>query len=255
MLIHLTLSMDLHHYNFGCTIEAKSLGEAWIGLVETCIKNGNLEYDENRARFALHGVRMIIENYRQTDSDPIIQKYANQESISSMRKLAFESDTMTDFDITPSFRLGAKSYKKRIEEGKMIDFVVHRLTRIPESKKAVMVFPTYEDYENVKNSPFNDYLPCIVSLQFRLHKIKEGEYTLNTHFFMRSQDAFQKNISDLVVFADIANIVAKRLEESLGAQIKTGIMDGYITDAHIYKNTYNQAFDVISTYHNQKVTV
>lgn len=247
--------MNLHCYNFGCTIEARSLGEAWIGLVEACIKNGNLEYDENRARFALHGVRMIIENYEHPDQDPVIQKYANKESIASMRKLAFEMDTMTDFDITPSFRNGAKSYKKRLEEGKMIDFVVHRLTRIPESKKAIMVFPTYEDYENVTSSPFNDYLPCIVSLQFRLHKVTEGTYTLNTHFFMRSQDAYQKNISDLVVFADIAHVVAKKLEATLGAQIKMGVMDGYITDAHVYKNTYNQAFDVFSTYRNQLATV
>ena len=172
-----------------------------------------------------------------------------------MRKLAFESDTMTDFDITPSFRNGAKSYKKRIEERRMIDFVVHRLTRIPESKKAVMVFPTYEDYENVKNSPFNDYLPCIVSLQFRLHKIREGEYAINTHFFMRSQDAFQKNISDLVVFADITEVVAKKLEKTLNATIKTGVMDGYITDAHVYKNTYDQAFGVMSSYLNRIASV
>ena len=170
--------MNLHPYNFGCTIEANSLGEAWIGLVETCMKNGNLEYDEHRARFALHGVRMIVKGYANHDNDPIIQKYASQESIATMRKLAFEADTVTDFDITPSFRTGAKSYKKRIEEGNLVDFVVHRLTRIPESKKAVMVFPTYEDYKNVKESPFNDYLPCIVSLQFRLHKIKEGQQIL-----------------------------------------------------------------------------
>lgn len=243
--------MNLHPYNFGCTIEANSLGEAWIGLVETCMKNGNLEYDENRARFALHGVRMIVKSYADHNNDPIIKKYANQESIATMRKLAFEADTMTDFDITPSFRTGAKSYKKRIEEGAIIDFVVHRLTRIPESKKAVMVFPTYEDYKNVKDSPFNDYLPCIVSLQFRLHKVKEGQYTLNTHFFMRSQDAYQKNISDLIIFADMANVVAEKLRESLSASIELGVMDGYITDAHIYKNTYDQAFDVVSSYHNQ----
>lgn len=245
--------MNLYCYNFGFTIEGKSLGEAWLGLVEACIKNGNLEYDENRARFALHGVRLVIADYTNTDNDPIIQKYANKDSITSMRRLVFEADTMVDFDVTPSFRTGAKSYKKRIEEGKMLDFIVQRLTRIPESKKAVMVFPTYEDYENVKNSPFNDYLPCIVSLQFRLHKTEKGEFKLNTHFFMRSQDAFQKNISDLVIFADIAKVIAKKLEKTLGANIKMGVMDGYITDAHIYKNTYDQAFDVVSEYFNQRI--
>lgn len=214
-----------------------------------------MEYDENRARFALHGARIVVYNYEQPDKDLIIQKYANQASIASMRKLAFEVDTMTDFDITPSFRNGAKSYKKRLEEGQMIDFVVKRLTRIPESKKAIMVFPTYEDYQNVTLSPFNDYLPCIVSLQFRLHKVADGEYIINTHFFMRSQDAYQKNISDLVVFADITRIVAEKLAVSLRAHVKTGIMDGYITDAHVYKNTYQDAFNVVSTYLNQTVKV
>lgn len=247
--------MDLHCYNFGCTIEAHSLGEAWLGLVESCIKNGKLEYDENRARFALHGVRVIMYNYAHPDVDPIIQKYANHKSIGAMRKLAFEVDAMQDFDITPSFRTGSKSYKKRLEEGNMIDFVVRRLTRIPESKKGVIVFPTYEDYENVTNSPFNDYLPCIVSLQFRLHKVKDNEYVINTHFFMRSQDAYQKNISDLVIFADITNVIIKKLEKSLGACIKIGVMDGYITDAHVYKNTYDEAFGLLSTYLNQAVAV
>ena len=35
----------------------------------------------------------------------------------------------------------------------MVDFVIQRLTKIPGSKKAVMVFPTYEDYEAVLSSP------------------------------------------------------------------------------------------------------
>ena len=68
---------------------------------------------------------------------------------------------------------------------------------------------------------------------------------------MRSQDAYQKNISDLVVFADIANVVATKLKEALNASIELGVMDWYITDAHVYKNTYDQAFDVVSAYHNQ----
>lgn len=117
-----------------------------------------------------------------------------------------------------------------------------------------MVFPVMKTMRMWYNSPFNDYLPCIVSLQFRLHRVKNGEYTINTHFFMRSQDAFQKNISDLVVFADIASVVARKLEKTLGVPIKTGVMDGYITDAHVYKNTYDQAFGVLRHILNQTVT-
>ncbi len=241
--------MKVTQHQFGYTLEAKSLGEAWMSLVECCLKNGLPEWDENRARFALHGVRMTIE--RHGDHDPVISRFANQQSIEKMRELVFQKDTMEDFDITPSFRNGSKSYKKRIEEGDMYDFVVKRLTKIPESKKAVMIFPTYEDYEVVKTSPYNDYLPCIVLLQFRLHKLDQQTYQINTHFYMRSQDAYQKNISDLVIFSDITKEVAKRLAASLQCKIKLGQMDGYITDAHIYKNTYNDAFATHSTYLNE----
>lgn len=133
----------------------------------------------------------------------------------------------------------------------MYDFVVQRLTKIPESKKAVMVFPTYEDYEVVKNSPHNDYLPCIVLLQFRLMKLDDNKYQINTHFYMRSQDVWQKNISDLVIFSDITKEIVERLEASLNCKIEIGHMDGYITDAHIYKNTYNEAFAVNSSFLNE----
>jgi thymidylate synthase len=132
----------------------------------------------------------------------------------------------------------------------MIDFVVKRLTEIPESKKAVMVFPTYEDYAKVLNSPYNDYLPCIVSLQFRLRQDASGGYRLNTIFNMRSQDIFQKNASDLYVFSLLSQEVATRLATALGVPVRLGFIDGLITDAHVYQNTYDGALATVSSYLN-----
>lgn len=183
--------------------------------------------------------------------DALIERYANAQNIDKMKKLAFERLTMEDFDVTPNFRAGAKSYHARITEGRMIEFVVKRLTEIPESKKAVMVFPTYEDYAKVIDSPYNDYLPCIVSLQFRLRKDNDG-YVLNTIYTMRSQDVFQKNASDLIVFSLLTEDIAKHLSINLSVPVRTGFIDGLITDAHIYHNTYDSAFDVVSTYRNSK---
>lgn len=73
----------------------------------------------------------------------------------------------------------------------MIEFVIERLSLIPESKKAVVVFPTYEDYAAVMRNHRDDYLPCLVSIQFRL--LPDGkDYVFHTTFYSRSMDAWQK---------------------------------------------------------------
>lgn len=235
--------------NVGYAIYGKTLGETWLQMVETVLKNGTFELDENRGRFAVRNLRFSSETTQVEDK--LIEKYGDKSKIDAMINVVFNSDTMVDFDITPSFRNGAKSYKKRLEEGKMIDFVVNRLAKIPESKKAVMVFPTYEDYEAVTNSPWNDYLPCIVALQFRVAK-RRGNVYLDLTLFMRSWDGFQKGAGDMVVVSMVGDIVRKQLEEKLNVKITPGRLDGMVTDVHIYENTYENAQQVVFEYLHQE---
>lgn len=233
---------------FGYSVLGDTIGEAWLTAVECVLKNGVFDPDENRGRHALQMLRLKVRTHGQFDA--LIERFGNTANIEKMKRLVFESAVMEDFDISPNFRPGAKSYFARLTEGRMIDFVVKRLTEIPESKKAVMVFPTYEDYAKVLESPYNDYLPCIVSLQFRLRNEIEGGYTLNTVFNMRSQDIYQKNVSDLVVFSLLAQEVGRRLSKNLHARVRMGFIDGIITDAHIYQNTYDAAHSTVSEHLN-----
>jgi thymidylate synthase len=232
--------------NVGYVVHGKTIGETWLNLVETVLKNGVFELDENRGRFAVPNVRFSSETT--IVNDPLIKDFGDWDKINAMKRVVFELDEMVDFDITPSFRSGAKSYKKRLAEGKMIDFVVKRLAKIPESKKAVMVFPTYEDYQEVIGSPRNDYLPCIVALQFRVAKDRRNNLKLNLTLFMRSWDGFQKGAGDLTVICMLADIVRKKLEEKLDKKIDPGRLDGLVTDIHIYENTYENAQDVLLRY-------
>lgn len=240
--------MIIFDQHFGFSIFGETLGHTWLEVLECILKNGHLEFDENRGRLALQALRVKSET--QILPDPLLDKYANKERINKMIDLVYRKKTMEDFDITPSFRTGAKSYCTRLEEGKIIDFVIKRLTRIPESKKAVMVFPTYEDYAQVISSPHNDYLPCIVSLQFRLRKQNDGSYKINTFFNMRSQDLFQKMPGDLTVFAMLTKDIAKRLEATIEKKIILGSLDGMIIDGHVYKNTYDDAHQASVAYLN-----
>lgn len=95
--------------NIGYAVYGETLGEAWLQTVETILKNGNFELDENRGRFAVKNLRFASGT---TDiNDELIEKYGDQDKINAMKKVVFESDTMVDFDITPSFRNGAKAIK------------------------------------------------------------------------------------------------------------------------------------------------
>ena len=235
----------------GYAVYGKTIGSAWIRSVECVLKNGRYEPDESRNRVALQSFRLRSDT--QILSDTIIDRYAKKQNIDTFVSLVFEKDVMEDFDVVKNFSSGAKSYKVRIEEGDMLDFVVDRLTKIPESKKAVMVFPTYEDYKQVKESPYNDYLPCIVSLQFRLRPDEGGVRKLNTILNMRSWNIDQKGAGDLTAVVMLNHEVCERLNKTLNTTVEPGIIDVFVTDIHIYQNTIEEADKVVAKYNTDLV--
>lgn len=234
---------------FGMHVFGSTIGETWIGMVEAIVTNGKVCFDEKRKRLALDNVRVKSET--QSSSDPVITNFGSMENLEAMLKLTFQEIEMYDCDVTPSFSRGAKSYFQRIKEGKLFDFVVGRLSAIPESKKAVIVFPVKEDYEQVLGNMHDDYLPCLVSVQFRL--VNDGEsYRLNTTCNFRSMDVFQKGHGNLVALAKMTELLAGRISANVGASVSTGYLDGLIVDAHIYETTLEEARKMLDSYHRSK---
>jgi thymidylate synthase len=232
---------------FGYAVYGELIGSAWLSLIEAIVKNGQITIDEGRRRYSLQNIR--IRSATSAKTDPLIVKYANQQSIAEIVKITFNDERMYDIDITPSFTPGAQSYYARIKNWKMLDFIVGRLTEIPESKKAVMSFIREEDYVGVLNNPKDDYLPCITTIQFRLLKIDDEKgYHMNILFNARSIDAYQKSIGNMVSIAMLGEEVAKRLQNNLGIPVWPGSIDGIITDAHIYENTIEEARRLIKSY-------
>lgn len=232
---------------FGYSVYGELIGSTWLGLVELIVNNGQITIDEGRRRYSLQNVR--LKTATSSPSDPLIEKYANKQNINDILKLTFNNEKMYDIDVTPSFSPGSKSYYARIKEWNMVDFVVKRLTEIPESKKAIMSFVRNEDYKKVLENPKDDYLPCITTIQFRLLKIDESKgYHMNIIFNARSIDAFQKSVGNLVAIATLGQEISKKLEKNLGVSVWPGSIDGMITDAHIYENTLDDAKELVTSY-------
>lgn len=228
--------MYLNLQPFGIQIYGKSLGDAWLSLVAAILRHGEKNKDEKRDRIALQNIRIKINKHN--PEDEIIKKFGDKNNLKELLDMFFDNDKMKDFDVVPSFKYGAKSYHRRIKEGLMDKFVVERLSLIPESKKAVMVFPTYEDYKAVLENPWDDYLPCIVAIQFRLIEQK-NKWVMNTIFFARSIDAFQKLFANFVAISKLAYMIKRRLK--LKKKVEMGAIDGFITDVHIYKESIAKA--------------
>ena len=232
---------------FGYLVYGEIIGSTWLSLVELILKNGQITEDEGRKRLCLQNIR--ARSATQTFPDLLIKKYGNESNVNDILSLTFEKDIMHDFDVIPSFSPGSKSYYARIKDWEMIDFVVKRLSEIPESKKAIISFIRKEDYEQVLGTPKDDYLPCITTIQFRLIKMdKDRGYHMNTIFNARSIDAFQKSGGNFAAIAVLSKEVAKRLEKNLKTTIWLGALDGIIADAHIYNETIEDAKKIINLY-------
>jgi thymidylate synthase len=232
---------------FGINVSGNSLGEVWLSLVHAVIEKGEICSDEGRIRAAIRNVRIRAEN--QKIPDQLIQQFGNEKNLNEILNLTFKSDDMFDVDVVPNFSPKEKnSYYYRMRKSRSIEFVVARLSEIPESKKAVIVFPTREDYEAVLKSPRDDYLPCLVSIQFRMQPIKQG-WVLDTIFSARSIDAFQKSYANFWAIAKLSEIVADKISINRKEKIVVGSLDGVITDAHIYKETFNDAKKLIDRWY------
>jgi len=123
---------------FGYHILGNSIGEAWINLLRALIEKEDRSKDEKRERISLQNIRIRISKFEVSDS--ILDKYGDKKKIDGIVYLTFKGEEMYDFDVVPNFTPGPKSYYARIKEGRMLEYVIDRLSTIPESKKAVMSF-------------------------------------------------------------------------------------------------------------------
>ena len=231
----------MHHKvieGFGTQVHAPTIGVMWTGLVQAILDSGEKCFDEGRERIAISNIR--VKSDAQNYPDPVIDAHCNGDQLQAMLDLVFEKDEMLDVDVIPSFSPGAKSYFHRIKEGRMAEFVIERLSRIPESKKAVIVFPTYEDYAAVMQNHDDDYLPCLVSIQFRLLPMNGG-YNMHTTFYSRSMDAWQKGHGNFLSIAMLSDQIRQEISRRIDRPIDLGPLDGLICDAHIYNEKYEEA--------------
>ncbi len=112
-----------------------------------------------------------------------------------------------------------------------LDYVVDALSNAPHTRRAqALMWKPWED------AGIHDPA-CLQRLWFRIF---EDELVLNAH--MRSNDAFKASFMNMYAFTDLQRVVAERVSERLGRQIRPGQYTHIADSFHIY-GSYFQEFE------------
>ena len=185
-----------------------SLGEAWICLLNTVVRDGEPMESEG---LELLGVSVAFPAV--TDSDPILERFGDATMIAEMKTVFFGGGVG---------RVGHNYANLMRGPGGRNDLedIIALLRAAPWSKRAVLTLCGLPDGK----------VPCINAVQFLVRG------NLRTIYFARGQDAFRKFYADALCMGDMARKVAA------GLGVATGTIMGFIGSCHIYHED-RQALD------------
>jgi len=104
-----------------------------------------------------------------------------------------------------------------------LEYVIQALTEAPHTRRAqATMWKPWEDAGI-------DDPACLQRLWFRIFG---DELVLNAH--MRSNDAFKASYMNMYAFTDLQRVVAERVSEGLGREIRVGQYNHVVDSFHIY---------------------
>lgn len=181
-------------------ISEKSIGSAWFELVKLVENHGTNLADEGKE------ITDIRISFQSAEQDPIIESFANQDMLESMKSVFFGQGEN---------KLG-HNYKD--------------LTRGPLGKNDLTdVIELLQEKEQCKRATLtlcgngSGKVPCINVINFLIR-----DNQLDVYYFSRGQDTFKKFYADANCISSMQNFVAKSMS------VTCGTITGYIASAHSY---------------------
>ena len=181
-------------------ISENTIGKAWVELVKLVEQEGMPLASEGKE---VTDIRVTFQN---DDHDPVLDRFADQEMLESMKSVFFGQGEN---------KLG-HSYKE--------------LTRGPLGRNDLTdIVELLKEKDVCKRATLTlcgngtGKVPCINVINFLIREDK-----LDVYYFSRGQDAYKKFYADANCIASMQNFVA----EEMGT--KVGSITGYIASAHSY---------------------
>ncbi len=198
-------------------LKCKSLGEAWILAMKTIMNNGETICDEDVRLKEIRNFYITIDKI--SDSDPIINKYADKNRVELMKKKYATCGLVGDYKIDYG------SYIYNNNGINQIDWIVNRIKNKPETKSATITL----------HKPGEEKLACLSMIDF-----KYRNNMLDMTVVYRSQNIFWSHPGNMLALRRIQNDVATALGYNVGA------IELIVISAHIYEDDYDKVNDILN---------
>ena len=113
-----------------------------------------------------------------------------------------------------------------------IDYIVRKLSEATYSRRAQAI--TW----NVDLDPPVDDAPCLQRIWCRI--VGEGELALNMNTHWRSRDGYKASFMNIFVLTCLQELIAQRISDNLGREIKVGRYVDISDSFHIYGSYYEE---------------
>ena len=198
------------------TIEAPTLGVAWIECLSKVMRYGQPINDEERNLLEVCNMEIRIDTISKTD--PIISKYADTERIRLMHKKYKSMEIVEPFDVS----YGECLYCNQGVD--QIDNIVRRLKERRESKSATISLHTPQDIKPT----------CLSLIDCKIRNDK-----LNMTAVYRSQNIYGSQPGNILALSEVFENIAKNVNT------KMGYFYLYIISAHIYSEDFQKVNTII----------
>ncbi len=223
------------------TAKGKNIPEAWENAVIAVWKNGieiKTEYDK-KGDPPSKDCTMIIE-IEEPMSEPRIHRAfpGGLEDLEIYRQEVIFG--VHDHWIKPEEGKWLYTYHQRLFDypGKrskidQIDYIIRKLSETPYSRRAQGI--TW----NVDVDPPADDAPCLQRIWCRITSGND-DLTLNMNTHWRSRDAFKAAFMNIFALTDLQKLIAQKISERLGKEIKIGRYVDISDSFHIYGSYYDE---------------
>lgn len=120
-----------------------------------------------------------------------------------------------------------------------IDYVVRKCSETFHTRRAQAItwMPTAD--------PVTDDPPCLQRLWFRIIEDQDGQPVLNMNSHWRSRDLYKAWYMNVYALTDLQRIVAERISEKIGRDVKVGRYVDITDSLHIYGSYFTEAMSEI----------
>ncbi len=207
------------------SIEARTIGEAWLGVGELIMRSGvEGSYDGLAIREVLM-VTLVVSQPR--SDDEVVARYAEPQRLEWMHDNFTRHDRVVALGDADSYATRLRDYEHSGRD--QIQWVSDRLQCDPLTRSATIT----------TLQPLSDtsYIPCVSLLDFFI-----VDEALHVSCYAHSIDFGAKGYANLVELATLQEEVAGRVARDMGT------LTMVVKSAHVYRSEFEYMDDVLSSH-------